>query len=140
MSGSVIFFIMGYTGNKKPKLLFGSVSIADNTSFEFDNEINIEKIMAITDIHTNNVRRKKSLAYMAYFLTKSSCIMIADDGNIRDIDKIEKANPILFNNAVSNMYLLSDSMTVSIHASKFKMAEVEANALESIMLLCQHAV
>ena len=130
---------MGYTGNKKPKLLFGSVSIADNTSFEFDNEINIENIMAITDIHTNNVRRKKSLAYMAYFLTKSSCIMIADDGNIRDIDKIEKANPILFNNAVSNMYLLSDSMTVSIHATKFKMAEVEANALESIMLLCQHA-
>jgi len=95
--------------------------------------------MAITDIHTNNVRRKKSLAYMAYFLTKSSCIMIADDGHIRDIDKIEKANPILFNNAVSNMYLLSDAMTVSIHATKFKMAEVEANALESIILLCHHA-
>ena len=130
---------MGYTGNKKPKLLFGPVSIADNTSFEFDTKINIESIMSITDIHTNNIRRKKSLAYMAYFLTKSSCIMIADDGHIRDIDKIETANPILFTNAVSNMYILSDAMTVSIHATKFKMAEVEASALESIMLLCHSA-
>jgi len=130
---------MGYSGNKKPKLLFGPISVADNTSFEFDSEIKMETIMAITDIHTNNIRRKKSLAYMAYFLTKSSCILIADDGHTRDIDKIENANPILFTNAVSNMYVLSDAMTVSIHATKFKMAEVEASTLESIMLLCHSA-
>jgi len=35
------------------------------------------------------------------------------------------------------MFVLSDAMTVGVHASKFKMAEVEANALESCVALCR---
>jgi hypothetical protein len=44
---------------------------------------------------------------------------------------------VLFKNAVASMFVLSDAMTVSVHASKFKIAEVEANALESCVALCR---
>ena len=77
------------------------------------------------------------MAYMAYFLTKSSCSVIASESELHFLRRDDVEDSILFKNAVASMFVLSDAMTVGVHASKFKMAEVEANALESCVALCR---
>jgi len=132
-----IFCIMGRSANKKPRLLFQEPVNKIEKAFEFDSHVKIDEILSITDLHTSNMLRKKSMAYMAYFLTKSSCSVIASDGELQFLRRDGVEDSILFKNAVASMFVLSDAMTVSVHASKFKMAEVEANALESCVALCR---
>jgi len=131
------FFIMGRAANKKPRLLFREPVNTNNTVFEFDSHVKIDEILSITDLHTSDIRRKKSMAYMAYFLTKSSCSVIASESELHFLRRNGVEDSILFKNAVASMLVLSDAMTVGVHASKFKMAEVEANALESCVALCR---
>ena len=130
---------MGRPANKKPRLLFREPVTTNETAFEFDSHVKIEEILSITDLHTSDVRRKKSMAYMAYFLTRSSCSVIASEGELHFLRRDGVEDSILFKNAVASMLVLSDAMTVGVHASKFKMAEVEANALESCVALCRGA-
>jgi len=129
--------IMGRPVNKKPRLLFREPISTNETAFEFDLQVKIDEILSITDLHTSDVRRKKSMAYMAYFLTKSSCSVIASEGELHFLRSDSVEDSILFKNAVASMFVLSDAMTVGVHASKFKMAEVEATALESCVALCR---
>jgi len=131
------FGIMGRPVNKKPRLLFRDPVNTNEIAFEFDSQIKIDEILSITDLHTSDVRRKKSMAYMAYFLTRSSCSVIASESELHFLRRDDVEDSILFKNAVASMFVLSDAMTVGVHASKFKMAEVEANALESCVALCR---
>jgi hypothetical protein len=129
--------IMGRSANKKPRLLFREPITQKQTAFEFDSHVKVDEILSITDLHTNDMQRKKSLAYMAYFLTRSSCSMIASESELQLLKRDSIEDSVLFKNAVASMFVLSDAMTVSVHASKFKIAEVEANALESCIALCR---
>jgi len=125
---------------KRPHLLFDEPVITRSESvFEFE-LILVDNIMSITDIRTNDQNRKKCLAYAAFFMTKASCGMLADSEECEFEYSQEIRNNIRFENALASMYIFADAMTAPIHNTKYKMIEVEGNALESCMIVChEHA-
>jgi len=123
---------------KRSRLLFDEpVAVRPESVFEFDKLIMVDNIMSITDIRTSDQNRKKCLAYAAFFMTKASCGMLANSDESEFEYSQEIRNNIRFENALASMYILADAMTAPVHNTKYKMIEVEGNALESCMIVCQ---
>jgi len=126
---------------KRPCLWFDEpVTVRSESVFEFDDLIMVDNIMSITDIRTSDQNRKKCLAYAAFVMTKASCGMLADVEEHEFEYSQEIRKNIRFENALASVYILADAMTAPIHNTKYKMIEVEGNALESCMIVChEHA-
>ena len=124
-------------GKKRSRLLFEEMPEGSSgRRYEFDAEIQVDRIISITDIRTANANRKKGLAYAAFFMCKAACEKLAASTQ-HDFEYTDSMRETLcVENAIASMYMLADAITAPVHNTKFKLLEVEGCALESCLLVC----
>ena len=126
---------------KRSRLLFEEMPAMSSTRrYEFDEEIQLDKIISITDIRTTNANRKRGLAYAAFFMCKAACEKLAASTEHDFVYTDSMRQTLCVENAIASMYILADAITAPVHNTKFKLLEVEGSALESCLFVCNEVL